>query len=108
MKTVRLIAWVLCAAPMVASGEHGDPRADTRADGIPRRPMERWQPHGPRPSEPVSDAEWKTILAWMETHCPNRYAFASKRNIGESIKQLIAERYRLIDRTNFKPLNDAL
>jgi hypothetical protein len=108
MKIVRLVAWVLCAAPLVAAADGPASAPGARADGTTRMPAARKPPISRPHVEPVSKDEWTQILDWMKIHCPNRYVFANRSGVAEPIKQLIAERYRLISRTQYKPLHDAL
>lgn len=108
MKIVRLVVWLLCAAPLVAAADGPASAPGPRADGAGRMPAARRPPVFRPQVEPVSPDEWNQIKDWMKIHCPNRYVFASKKSVGDPITQLIAERYRLISRTQFTPLHDAL
>jgi len=60
----------------------------------------------------VSPEEWTEIEGWMKVNCPNRLNVLGKlgdaQGQKEHAKQLMAEQYRQIKRTSYKPLQDAL
>ena len=63
-------------------------------------------------SQSVSPEEWSEIEAWMKVNCPNRVNFLGQLGEGQGMKehakQLMADQYRQIKHTTYKPLQDAL
>ena len=95
MKALRLVIWLLCAAPMVAAADGQSPRARGRID---LRSQER-----PRFDlyQPPDDDEWEQIKGWMKTNCPNRYNVVTRlennrREQFAAAQRLVTQTYRRI------------
>jgi hypothetical protein len=108
MKLVKLSSWgivlVLLAFLAVGSRPHAAKNPDKALDG---RPAPSKADAGP-----VGDEEWKRIGDWLaERKCALRWKFVDNLPAGptkETAKQLIAARYRQIDRLKDGPFKAAL
>lgn len=93
MKTTRLIAWVLCAAPLALAAEGQRPLFGRQ--GLNRSADAR----DFRSGQPLTDEEWEQVRPWAEQHCQNRLAFIYKMGNDvqrERAKRLIYNRYHQI------------
>ena len=107
MKTMRLIAWVLSAAPLAMAAEGTRPHPG-RVDFT--RPV---GPRASRDTQPVDDQEWEQIKDWMRQNSPNRLNFIEYRMDGneqqkQRARQLVAMKYRQLKSIPFKKLRDAM
>lgn len=105
-KTTRILAFLLCAAPLVTAADRPTPYQQGPG-GFGRMPGEGFRPFrgdfGPQPS-------WKEVADWMAVHCPNRFHFLDRMGPQAQgmAKQLMMDRYRMLQRVRFKPIRDAL
>ena len=93
MKTTRVIAWVLCAAPLAVASDRQRPQFGRQ--GFNRtadaRDSRGWQP--------VSEQEWEKVRPWAEQNCKNRLNFIDRMGDSaqqERAKRLIVNRYHQI------------
>jgi hypothetical protein len=108
MKWVRLSSWGIGAAMLaffaIASTPHAARNLEKFIAG--RGAQSRVD------SEAVSDNEWEKLGAWMETNkCARRYQFINRLPDGpqkDHVKQLMAERFRQIDRIRDPALKSAV
>ena len=107
MRLLRAIAVGMCAVPLAFAND--GPRSPVvEQSGAPRQLGAR----GPHEGPAITAEEWSEIEAWMKINCPNRIGFVERMADGQGQKDhaklLMAEQYRQIKRTNYKPLQDAL
>jgi hypothetical protein len=111
MTPIRLIALGLCVAVLAFAGatarhEPGAPHANLQKE------LEGKGSHSQKDNQPVTAEEWVQIEAWMKVNCPNRLAFMSRMGDAqgqkEQAKLLIAGRFRQIQRSKDKGVQNAL
>lgn len=110
MKAKRVVAWVLCAAPLVLGadsqvrpGAPADPAPETRS--IPSEPADE------SPSEAAESRQWQQVEGWMREHCPNRLRFVQDRPrapFQSQARRRMIEGYNQIQRVQYPPLHAAL
>jgi hypothetical protein len=97
MKWVRLSSWGIGAAALAFLAITPAPHAGKNPEKLLERPAP-----SKTDSEPVGADEWEKLGAWMETNkCARRYQFVNRLPDGplkDHAKQLMAERFRQIDR----------
>lgn len=108
MKLRRVVAWLLCSAPMVLAADSSAPPGSTRPDTAARQA--EVGSNDETASSPAQDREWQRVERWMQEHCPHRVAFLELMPLPsrrEQARRMMIDRYNQIQRVQFPPLREA-
>ena len=113
MKSIRVISWVLCAAPIALAANGGaNPAMRLAADrATSDNRGSSGSGAGLRAQRGnLSDADLKLIQEWMAQHCRNRLSAFARLSPNEQQQglQLVLQHYRQIQQVNFAPLRKAM
>lgn len=109
MKLKRVVAWLLCGAPLVLAADSPAPQFPAHTDADTRSVQAASADDSD--STTPQEREWERVESWMKEHCPNRVRFLHLIRVAsrqDQARKMMIERYNQIQRVQFKPLREAL
>ena len=111
MKPNRVVAWVLCAAPMVLAADSHVGRPSSPGEVAPETRSAPAEPTDGSPSQAAEERQWQQVESWMKEHCPNRMSFLQKMpaaHLQFQARRRMIEGYMQIQRVQYPTLRQAL
>ena len=110
VKLTRVVAWALCAAPLLMAADARRPRA--AAPNESDSPPADSRLSDDDSAKSAFEKQWAQAQGWMQEHCPRRYHFVETLRAGGSFQQQarrqMIDGYNRIQKIPYVPMREAM